>query len=131
MPKAYIIARRAISYQRYITRSAEGRISLRHTSLRSVPQTGGFFLFFLVIVATDGTHGIVKIVEDAAVGTGALGQVAGLVLVGSKGALSVHIGAVEFQLAAAGAAEEKALQARQCQTAQRRENGSRRRKNTK
>jgi hypothetical protein len=71
---------------------------------------GGFFLFFLIIVATDGTHGIVKIVEDAAVGTGALGQFTGLVLVGSKGALSVHIGAVEFQLAAAAAAVDVYLQ---------------------
>ena len=32
IPKEYIIARSAISYRRYITRSEQERISLRHTS---------------------------------------------------------------------------------------------------
>ena len=48
MPKAYIIARRAISYRRYITRSRKERISLRHLPYGGCLTVGRFFTDFLL-----------------------------------------------------------------------------------
>ena len=62
-------------------------------------------LFGVVVVPAQGTGGIVEIVLDSTVGAGFLGQTAGAVLRRGEGALGVHVGAVELQLAAAAAAE--------------------------
>ena len=61
-------------------------------------------------MTAQGAGGIIKVVPDAALGAGFLGKLAGLVLLGNKGALRVHIGSIELQLAALAAAEDLHLQ---------------------